>query len=176
MTPTCLWRENSSLYRQWTPLTVAILPLYAQIPYLIKHTWRRHTRLRHTHNSVGSALHTHRRDPDTRIQVGHTTNTQFQYTLQCNTQVRHVRSVRTLGPEGPSRALKLPVSRDAPAHSLTTHGAGACQPTQDRALGSILYFIPHSSPFSFEAARLSRTCPYIERVRPMSLLSPEVKC
>ena len=144
--------------------------------YFNKHTWRRHTRLRHTHNSVGSALHTHRRDPDTRIQVGHTTNTQFQYTLQCNTQVRHVRSVRALGPEGPSRVLKLPVSRDAPAHSLTTHGAGACQPTQDRALGSILYFIPHSSPFSFEAARLSRTCPYIERVRPMSLLSPEVKC
>ena len=136
------WRENSSRYRQWTPLTVAILPLYAQIPYLTKHTWRRHTRLRHTHNSVGSALHTHRRDPDTRIQVGHTTNTQFQYTLQCNTQIRHVRSVRALGPEGPSRVLKLPVSRDAPAHSLTTHGAGACQPTQDRALGSILYFIP----------------------------------
>ena len=155
----CNWRENSSRYRQWTPLTVAILPLYAQIPYLTKHTWRRHTRLRHTHNSVGSALHTHRRDPDTRIQVGHTTNTQFQYTLQCNTQIRHVRSVRALGPEGPSRVLKLPVSRDAPAHSLTTHGAGACQPTQDRALGSILYFIPHSSPFSFEAARLSRTCP-----------------
>ena len=129
-----------------------------------------------THNSVGSALHTHRRDPDTRIQVGHTTNTQSQYTLFFNTQVRHVRSVRALGPEGPSRVLKLPVSRDAPAHSLTTHGAGACQPTQDRALGSILYFIPHSSPFSFEAARLSRTCPYIERVRPMSLLSPEVKC
>ena len=25
------WRENSSRYRQWTPLTVAILPLYAQI-------------------------------------------------------------------------------------------------------------------------------------------------
>ena len=145
------WRENSSRYRQWTPLTVAILPLYAQIPYLTKHTWRPHTRLRHTHNSVGSALHTHRRDPDTRIQVGHTTNTQFQYTLQCNTQVRHVRSVRTFGPEGPSRVLKLPVSRDAPAHSLTTHGASACQPTQDRALGSILYFIPHSSPFSFEA-------------------------
>ena len=44
------WRENSSRYRQWTPLTVAILPLYAQIPYLTKHTWRRHTRLRHTHN------------------------------------------------------------------------------------------------------------------------------
>ena len=119
--------------------------------YLTKHTWRRHTRLRHTHNSVGSALHTHRRDPDTRIQVGHTTNTQSQYTLQFNTQVRHVRSVRALGPEGPSRVLKLLVSRDAPAHSLTTHGAGASQPTQDRALGSILYFIPHSSPFSFEA-------------------------
>ena len=110
--------------------------------YLTKHTWRRHTRLRHTHNSVGSALHAHRRDPDTRIQVGHMTNTQSQYTLQFNTQVRHVRSVRALGPEGPSRVLKLPVSRDAPAHSITTHGAGTSQPTQDRALGSILYFIP----------------------------------
>ena len=75
--------------------------------YLTKHTWRRHTRLRHTHNSVGSALHTHRRDPDTRIQVGHTTNTHSQYTLQFNTQVRHVRSVRALGPEGPSRVLTL---------------------------------------------------------------------
>ena len=110
--------------------------------YSTKHTWRWHTRLRYTHNSVGSTLHTHRRDPDTRIQVGHTTHTQSQYTLQFNKQVRHIRSVRALGPEGPSRVLKLPVSRDAPAHSLTTHGAGASQPTQDRALGSILYFIP----------------------------------
>ena len=121
-----------------------------KIPYLLKHT-DVGTHGSVTHNSVGSALHTHRGDPDTRIQVGHTTNTQSQYTLFFNTQVRHVRSVRALGPEGPSRVLKLPVSRDAPAHSLTTHGASACQPTQDRALGSILYFIPHSSPFSFEA-------------------------
>ena len=159
---------------RWHPTFVRPIP---DFPVAHKHTWRR----RHwSHHSQTVAQHS--------AGFRHTDplHTITSWTHDCqNTpgaisfSAAHVYTVRAPGPEDKACPSNLPVSNDAPAQSQHTHFAGASQPTT--ALrgegGGGAFCIPcHTLPrFLLKQSTLSRTWPVIERVRPMSLHSPEVR-